>query len=201
MRRIASSPRPDWQSKVQAVGLTWHTPGRPYWNESAFYEFTAREVDVLEAATNELEAMSLAAVQHIIHNKLYSQMGISARAVPLIERSWNAEPPSLYGRFDLAWCGEGSPKLLEYNADTPTSLVEAAVAQWYWLEETHPGADQFNSIHERLIAAWKELAPSLPDGRIDFCSMANGEDEMTVGYLLDTATQAGSFPGVDVRDR
>lgn len=122
---------------MQAVGLAWHTPGRPYWNESAFYEFTAREVDILEAATNELEAMSLAAVQ------------------PLIEHSWEAEQPSLYGRFDLAWGGEASPKLLEYNADTPTSLVEAAVAQWYWLEDTHPGADQFNSIHERLIAAWE----------------------------------------------
>jgi glutathionylspermidine synthase len=33
--------------------------------------------------------------------------------------------------------------------------VEAAVAQWYWLEDLHPKLDQFNSIHERLIAAWK----------------------------------------------
>jgi glutathionylspermidine synthase len=195
VRRIASLPRTDWQSKVQAVGLTWHascdTPGQPYWNESAFYEFTAREVEILEAATNELEAMSLKAVQHIIDNKLYTQMGIPARAIPSIERSWEAEPPSLYGRFDLAWGGEGSPKLLEYNADTPTSLIEAAVAQWFWLEETHPGSGQFNSIHERLIEVWKELTPSLPGGRIDFCSMADAEDEMTVAYLLDTAQQAG----------
>ena len=70
MRRIASPPRANWQSKVEAAGLTWHTPDQPYWNESAFYEFTAREADILEAATNELEAMSLAAVQHIIGNKL-----------------------------------------------------------------------------------------------------------------------------------
>ena len=52
---------------------------------------------------------------------------------------------------------QGPPKLLEYNADTPTSLVEAAVIQWEWLEECFPGSDQFNSIHERLIAKWKEL--------------------------------------------
>jgi glutathionylspermidine synthase len=191
MRRIVSPPRANWQSKVEAAGLTWHTPGQPYWNESAFYEFTAREVDILEAAANELEHMSLAAVQHAIDNKLYAQMGIPAGAVPLVETSWEAEPPSLYGRFDLAYCGHGPPKLLEYNADTPTSLLEAAVAQWYWLEEAHPGRGQFNSIHDRLIALWKELAPSLPGGRIDFCSMHDLEDEMTVAYLLDTALQAG----------
>ena len=36
--------------------------------------------------------------------------------------------PSVYGRFDLWYNGAGSvPRLLEYNAQTPTSLVEAAV--------------------------------------------------------------------------
>jgi glutathionylspermidine synthase len=191
MRRVAAPTRANWQSKVEAAGLTWHTPGQPYWNESAFYQFTAREVDTLEAATNELGQMSLAAAQHVIDNKLYAQMGIPASAVPLVETSWEAEPPSLYGRFDLAYCGNGPPKLLEYNADTPTSLLEAAVAQWYWLEDTYPRSGQFNSIHDRLIALWTELAPSLPGGRIDFCSMNDLEDQMTVAYLLDTAQQAG----------
>jgi glutathionylspermidine synthase len=191
MRRIAAQPRANWQNKVETAGLTWHTPGQTYWNESAFYEFTAREVEILEAATNELERMSLAAAQYIIDNRLYAQMGIPAHAVPLIENSWAAEPPSLYGRFDLAYCGSGPPKLLEYNADTPTSLLEAAVTQWYWLEETHSGSGQFNSIHDRLIALWKELAPSFPGGRIDFCSMSDPEDEMTIAYLIDTAQQAG----------
>jgi glutathionylspermidine synthase len=191
MRRVASPPRINWQDKVEAAGLTWHTPGQPYWNESAYYAFTAKEVDILEAASNELEQMSLAAVQHIIDNRLYEQLRISERAIPLIESSWNAEPPSLYGRFDLAYCGHGPPKLLEYNADTPTSLLEAAVIQWFWLEETHPASNQFNSIHDRLIALWKELAPTLPGGRVDFCCMRDSEDEMTVAYLVDTALQAG----------
>jgi glutathionylspermidine synthase len=191
MRRILAQPRSDWQSRVEAAGLTWHTPGQPYWNESAFYEFKAKEIDILEAASNELAQMSLAAAQHIVDQKLYSKIGIPACAVPLIEQSWNAEPPSLYGRFDLAYDASGPPKLLEYNADTPTSLVEAAVAQWYWLEETHHESDQFNAIHERLIALWRELAPEFPGGRIDFCSADDIEDRMTITYLLDTAQQAG----------
>src|ERR1700687_546525 len=159
MRRITAAPRADWQKKVEEGGLIWHTAQQPYWDESAFYEFTAKEVDVLEAATNELEKMTLAAAQFAIDNKLYSKMGIPEAAIPLIESSWEAEPPSLYGRFDLSYDGVNPPKLLEYNADTPTSLLEAAVVQWRWLQDTYPKREQFNSIHERLVALWKELAP------------------------------------------
>src|ERR1019366_1224496 len=155
------------------------------------YEFTAKEVDVLEAATNELEKMTLQAAQHVIDNKLYARLAIPEMAVPLIESSWEAEPPSLYGRFDLAFDGVNPPKLLEYNADTPTGLLEAAVVQWYWLQDCFPKRDQFNSLHERLVALWKELAKYLPGRRIDFCSMDDAEDGMTVTYLQDTAQQAG----------
>src|SRR3954451_7423068 len=112
MRRIECTPRPEWQKKVESVGLTWHSLEEPYWNESAFYEFSAKEIDVLEAATNELETMSLAAAQHVIDNRLYSRMGIPEIAAPLIEASWEAEPPSLYGRFDLSYDGTNPPKLL-----------------------------------------------------------------------------------------
>jgi len=202
MRRTLITPRPDWQRKVEERGLAWHSSDQVYWNESACYEFTAKEVDLLEAATNELEKMTLEAAQYIIDHRLYARMGIPENAVPLIETSWEAEPPSLYGRFDLAYDGRNPPKLLEYNADTPTSLLEAAVVQWYWLEDVFPKRDQFNSIHERLVALWKELAPYLPDATIHFCSMDDVEDGMTVTYLEDTARQAGlktsAFPIAEV---
>jgi glutathionylspermidine synthase len=191
MRRVAASPRPHWQERVEEAGLLWHSGVGPYWNESAFYEFHAKEADLLESSTNELAQLALAAAQHIIHHQLYAKLGIAASAIPLIEKSWEAEPPSLYGRFDLAFDGIHPPKLLEYNADTPTSLLEASVVQWYWLQEAAPHLDQYNSIHERLIDRWKELAPYLPASRIDFCSMDDVEDGMTVTYLMDTAEQAG----------
>jgi len=195
MRRIACTPRPDWQQRVEESGLAWHSSDVPYWNESAFYRFTAEEVAGIERVTNELERMTLRAAEHVIENRLYSRLQIPARAVPLIEASWHAEPPSLYGRFDLAFDGTRPPKLLEYNADTPTSLLEAAVVQWHWLQDTGPTSDQFNSLHERLIALWKHLAPCFPDGRIDFCSLDDLEDGITVTYLEDTARQAGLSTG------
>ncbi|HTP31330.1 MAG TPA: glutathionylspermidine synthase family protein [Candidatus Acidoferrales bacterium] len=191
MRRHTIAPRTNWQQKVEEAGLTWHTGEQVYWNEAAYYEFTAKEVDVLEAATNELERMTLAAAQHIIDNRLYARLGIPEIAVRLIEKSWEAEPPALYGRFDFAYDGVNPPKLLEYNADTPTSLVEAAVVQWYWLQDVFSKHDQFNSLHERLVALWKELGRYLPGRRIDLCSMDDAEDGMTVTYLQDTAQQAG----------
>ena len=191
MRRITCSPRAGWQHKVEEVGLAWHSSGGPYWNEAAYYEFSAKEVAVIEAATNNLHDRCLEAVQQVIDDKLYARMGIPEMAVPLIERSWEAEPPSLYGRFDFSYDGVNPPKLLEYNADTPTALLEAAVVQWYWLQDTFPSKDQFNSLHERIVALWKELKPYLPDGRVDFCSVDDVEDGVTVTYLQDTANQAG----------
>ena len=191
MRRIASKPRRDWRDKVEETGLIWHSGQQSYWDESAFYSFTATEVDALESATNELFRMTLHAAQHIIDNRLYSRMAIPESAIGLIESAWAAQPSSVYGRFDLAYDGDSPPKLLEYNADTPTSLLEAAVVQWQWLEDVSPSCDQFNSIHDRLIARWRELTPHLPGERVDFCSIDDLEDGMTATYLLDTARQAG----------
>jgi glutathionylspermidine synthase len=196
MQRIPLTPRDDWQQKVESAGLTFHSPegmDRPYWDESAVYEFTVAEIDTLEAAGNALQEMCLRAAEHVIDEKRYAELDIPAEVIPAIEWAWENEPPALYGRFDLSWAGASSshaPKLLEYNADTPTSLLEAAVIQWSWLEEQFPNADQFNSIHEKLIAKWKDIDPYLSKP-IYFAGLDNAEDQLTLVYLRDTAQQAG----------
>jgi glutathionylspermidine synthase len=91
--------------------------------------------------------------------------------------------------MDLAF-GDGVPKLLEYNADTPTSLLEVGVIQWTWLEACFPALDQLTTVHERLIATWRALGPRLA-GSLYFAAVDDLEDAMTVGYLRDTAEQAG----------
>jgi glutathionylspermidine synthase len=114
-----------------------------------------------------------------------------------VAASWRRRDPHLYGRFDLAfdpaqpWLAE--PKLLEYNADTPTALIESAVVQWFWLEEVERGADQFNSIHERLIERWRAIAKLMaPGSLLHLSSYPDIEEErQTVAYLADTAQQAG----------
>ncbi|GHH07578.1 putative glutathionylspermidine synthase [Streptomyces rubradiris] len=142
--------------------------------------------------------MCLAAADHIVAEDRLADLGITdARVAAAVTESWRrrAELPSLYGRFDLRYDGTGPAKLLEYNADTPTSLVEAASPQWFWMEERFPGADQWNSLHERLVDAWRAQAALLPPGApLHFAHSAAdelGEDLMTVAYLKETAEQAG----------
>jgi glutathionylspermidine synthase len=190
MRRRTISPRAGWQSRVEKIGLTYHTAnGVPYWDESVCYEFSAREVDELEAATNTLQELFMQAGEKIIREKWLAKLAIPKEYHGWVVNSWERDDPSVYGRFDLSYDGASPPKLLEYNADTPTSLLEASVAQWYWLEDVCPEKDQFNSIHERLIARWKEIA----GGQTVYFSCINNSDEdlRTIEYLTNTAVQAG----------
>ena len=195
MRRVRATPREGWEKKVEDVGLIYHhTNEGVYWDESAYWQLTARDVERLERATHELQALALRAAQHALDRELLTtRFKIPAAFVPQIYESWTREPPCLYfGRLDLAYDGHGEPRLLEYNADTPTGLIEASLAQWFWLQDVAPHADQFNSIHEKLVAKWRVLRDHLA-GPIYFThvNQAEGEDLMTVTYLRDTASQAG----------
>lgn len=192
MRRLLSPPRPDWQRLVESQGMIYHTlDGEPYWDESACYQFTAAEIDLIERATYALDAMCLEAVEYVLTERRFKPFQIPEYFHDYIVQSWETDTQTLYGRFDLAYSGEGPPKLLEYNADTPTALLEAAVVQWYWLKDLHADADQYNSIHEQMIKAWSAIREEM-GGRVTFSSLAGHvEDYMTVTYLRDTAVQAG----------
>lgn len=195
MKRRQIAARDNWRQKLEQVGFSFHSVGGTYWNEGVFYEFSAAQIDRLEAAANQLQEMAIAAAQHVIDANLYHKLGIAARFVPLIEASWERDDPSIYGRFDLAYDGGDTIKLLEYNADTPTALIEASVAQWTWLEDVFPRLDQFNSIHEKLVGAFAGLRQQLPaDVQMHFTSVRECEEDfVTIEYLRDTATQAGLF--------
>jgi glutathionylspermidine synthase len=193
MIRNSVTPRANWQKTVESQGFHFHSvEGQPYWDESAYYSFTAAEIDTLEATTYELDKLCLKAVEYILaHPQLLIHFDISPDWFDYIKSSWDTDEITIYGRFDLAYDGASPPKLLEYNADTPTGLLEAAVVQWYWLKDVFPNSDQFNSIHERLIEAWKRYKTIMHGSMMYFSSMDNIEDFMTVSYLQDTAVQAG----------
>jgi len=198
MRRIACPERDDWRSTAAACGFDFHTiDGERYWDERAYYAFSLREIEhEIEQPTAEIDAMCLELVARVIDDeRALRRLRIPEAVWPLIAASWRHDQGSLYGRIDLSFGGRGPAKLLEYNADTPTSVFEAAVFQWTWLEQAldrrivPAQADQFNSIHERLIDRWTELG----DGRhLHLAGMTgNSEDAGTLAYLEDTASQAG----------
>jgi len=188
---------------MEGIGFRYHSLGTDgdtatYWDESRCYRFTAAQIDELESATAELHEMALNAAQHVVAAGRFEEFAIAPPWRPIVARSWQAfldrrpEGSSLLGRMDFSYDGAGPPKLLEYNADTPTACLEASVAQWHWLQAVHPDADQFNSIHERLIDAWRKLRGASRAQRLHFSAVgASEEDWGNLEYLRDTAIQAG----------
>jgi glutathionylspermidine synthase len=198
MRRIACAERDDWEATAAGCGFDFHSAdGQRYWDERAYYAFELDEIErQIEAPTAELDAICRELVERIVGDeRMLRRLKIPEPYWSFIAESWRRGDPSLYGRLDLRFDGRGPAKLLEYNADTPTSLFEAAVFQWTWLEQATvrqivpKHADQFNSLHERLIAAWSELAGGR---RLHLTgALSNAEDRGTLHYLMDVAQQGG----------
>ena len=200
MHRISFKPRENWQKRLEESGFHWHTPdGVPYWNESAAWVFSLREIEEgLEAPTAEIEQVCLEFVGNAVTSEeILGKLAIPEAQWDTIARSWQRGDRNLYGRLDLAYDGTGPAKLLEYNADTPTSLFEAAVAQWIWLEDNlksgaiPAGCDQFTSVHEKLIAALGQMRGGRPYNLHLTQVSDSAEDIGTVDYLEDCAKQAG----------
>lgn len=232
MKRVFVNPRPDWQERLDKIGFYYHSVDGNYWQENACYVFNLAQIETIETATQELHEMYLHACRKIVQTGDYQRLGLTDLQAKLIEKSWQNKEPTLYGRFDFCYDGINPPKLYEYNADTPTSLFEASVAQWYWLKEQQPqilpsNADQFNSIHERLLIEWRNianhysqahsfdktiaeklgtfsptLAEHLYDFTLHFSAVSNHlEDFTTCRYLQDTAIQAGlTTEFIDIAD-
>ncbi|SFP51332.1 glutathionylspermidine synthase family protein [Sphingomonas rubra] len=209
MERVVVAERPDWRDTAERMGFTFHhLGGERYWDERACYRFSLDEVEKeIEGPSGELHAMCLDLVDEVVRSEsLMERIAIPTAHRDLITRSWAAPAPSLYGRFDFSYGGHGPAKLLEYNADTPTSIFETALFQWQWLEDmiaagTLPtDADQYNRLHDALVGRMGEILTT--GSLLHFASDADHpEDRQTVRYLEDVARQAGLEPQFVAVDR
>lgn len=209
MERIVTGERAGWEDTARRLGFTFHhMDGARYWDERAYYRFTLEEVEErIETPSAELHAMCLSLVEEVVgSDALMRRLAIPDGMRDVVAASWRAAAPSLYGRFDFAYDGHGAAKLLEYNADTPTSIYETALFQWQWLEDriadgTLPAeADQYNRLHDALVARFGALFT--PGSTVHFASVADHEeDRQTVRYLEDVARQAGLDPAFVAIDR
>jgi glutathionylspermidine synthase len=198
MQRVASNERANWREVAEQTGFAFHTiDGQPYWDERAYYSFTLEQIERdIEAPTAELDGMCRALVERAVTDeRMLKVLRIPPAFWNWLAASWKRGDPSLYGRFDFCYDGRGAAKLLEYNADTPTAAFETAVFQWKWLEDAvarqllRDDADQFNSLHERLIEGWRAIGK----GRLLHLAgtLSAAEDHGTLAYLEDCAHQAG----------
>jgi glutathionylspermidine synthase len=200
VERVVMAERRDWRSQANDLGFRFHSPcGTVYWDESACYRFTLEEIERdLEGPTEEVHEMCMDLVSLAVRDEEYlRRLAIPERFWDYVRASYLRGEPHIYGRMDLAYDGQGPAKLYELNYDTPTSLYEAAVFQWIWLQQQiERGAlpadcDQFNSVHEKLLLAFFTIGRKVP-GLMHFASVRDSdEDRATVDYLADLAHQAG----------
>ncbi len=223
MRRMLCDKREGWERLIVDDGITYSFEMNEdgsvhhYWREGVYYALTQVEVLALEKATAEIFKMFEEAgdwIEALPKSRrtafMRDKMRIPEFAHKAILHTWADEPAcqSVYGRFDFHYAGPGTmPRAYEFNAQTPTGLVEAAWAQWQWRDQTKIGIDQWNSIWDRLVEAWKrnlaEIGKKLRyDGDWDASQKPTvhfayssgqtmGEDEITVSYLMDTCLAAG----------
>jgi len=191
---------------LESIGFGWHTDldGSRYISNE-LVSITQDEAEAFYEATNELYDMYVAAAEYVINNDLFHELGIPFNLVDIIKASWENDVHwHLYGRFDLAGGIDGKPiKLIEFNADTPTSLFETAIIQWAMLKFNNlDEAAQFNDVYEALVENFKRLITLEEDtSRFDeyyegwkilFSSIAGSvEDENTTRLLESAARDAG----------
>ena len=191
---------------LESIGFGWHTDldGSRYISNE-LVSITQDEAEAFYEATNELYDMYVAAAEYVINNDLFHELGIPFNLVDTIKASWENDVHwHLYGRFDLAGGIDGKPiKLIEFNADTPTSLFETAIIQWAMLKFNNlDEAAQFNDVYEALVENFKRLVTLQEDTsafdeyyegwKILFSSIAGSvEDENTTRLLESAARDAG----------
>lgn len=200
MLRKNFKQRSNYHERHDEIGFQYHSvpssDNAQYWTEGVAYEFTLERIEEIEAVSAQLHEMCLETIGAIIESGDYPEgFNLNQQSKSLIEHSWNNDDFHIYGRFDLLVPPSGAIKMYEYNGDTPTSLLESAVAQWHWLEEAEdvPHRDQFNSIHEKLVARWKQVKAQSSNPMLYVFASREGpsEDWGNVEYLADTAMQGG----------
>src|SRR5210317_1721360 len=193
------------QTTLEDIGMTWHTDtdGSAYLVPE-LVNVSEAEAQAFYDASNILYDHFVEAAEHVINEKRYAELGIDPALISLIEDSWERDDWHLYGRFDLAGGLDGKPiKLLEFNADTPTSLFETAIIQWAMLKKSGLEEEsQFNALYESLVDNFKRLVTLEEDistfeeryagWNFLFTSVkGNSEEENTVRLLQHIATEAG----------
>lgn len=156
------------------------------------------EADALLEAADTLYDMMVRSVPENLPDAFLQILGIPENLWTIVRQSWNDDRNwHLYGRFDLAQTPEG-PKLLEFNADTATSIPETAVVQWASLAAAgKKEANQYSGLYEALVEqfrSWRMLNDDLPPALLLTYLGGSAEDESNCSVLAQAAKEAGFDP-------
>ena len=197
---------------LEELGFSWHTDNdNTKYVSDKLVQISQNEAEAYYKATNEIYDMYVEAAEYVIENDLFFDLGIPFNLVDAIKKSWENDVHwHIYGRFDLAGGINNLPiKLIEFNADTPTSLFETALLQWALLKHNNMDENrQFNTVYESIQNNFKRLVTLFDDidefeerydgWKILFSSIeGDDEEEATTKLLQQIATDAGFNTGFE----
>jgi glutathionylspermidine synthase len=193
---------------LESIGFVWHTDSdNSSYISDEIVVISEDEANAYYEATNELYDMFAQTGQYVIDNNLFHELNIPFNLVEVIKESWENEVHwHLYSRFDLAGGIDEKPiKLIEFNADTPTSLFETAIIQWAMLKANNlDEGSQFNNLYEALKDNFKRIITLDSDiekfeeyysnlgWKILFSSISTSSEDINTTKLLEhIANEAG----------
>lgn len=193
---------------LESIGFVWHTDeDNSSYVANEIVQISEDEANAFYEATNELYDMFCEAGEYVIENELFHDINIPFNLIDMIKESWENDVHwHLYSRFDLAGGIDGKPiKLIEFNADTPTSLFETAIIQWALLKANGlDEASQFNNLYEALKDNFKRIITLDSDiekfdeyyeklgWKILFSSISSSSEDINTTKLLQhIASEAG----------
>ena len=149
---------------LEAMAFSWHSDGAtPYVVQDKILPLSMNEAQAYRDAANTLYGMYETAAEYVIEHNLFEALDIPRNLIESIKKSFvNERKNHLYGRFDLSGGIDGKAiKLIEFNADTPTLLVESTLVQWMMLQKSGLGEQsQFNAIYEAIGKQFEKIAAS-----------------------------------------
>ncbi|QSZ43128.1 glutathionylspermidine synthase [Sulfurimonas aquatica] len=177
------------------MGLSWHTDSDgEYVVGDKLLAITEQEALAYHDAANELYEMYEKAAEYVIENELFELLDIPKSLIQSIKNSFKNERDNhLYSRFDLSGGIDGTPiKLIEFNADTPTMLLESSLIQLLMLKSNSlEDKKQFNNIYESIGKKIKSISKSKSAeySRFLFSCISGIEEELNTTKLLQKIAQ------------
>ena len=174
--------------------LQWFS-GEDYFSEELF-GFYSSEIENLKYITQEAFSIFEKATDKIIREKQLDYLDIPSFFHKTIETSWQNkfDHPFLYGRFDInGGLDNKEAKIIEFNADTCSTLPETIYWQQTQLKEVTGMKEQFNSLFEDMGSILERIKTKITfeDPYFLASSFGHKEDQLNCNTILDIASKKG----------
>lgn len=162
-----------------------------------------KEISIATEKLGKVFSKTVTYVQNC-HDQIFEMLGIPKEAHEAIRNAVFSDIVTTVGRFDFALTQEGL-KMLEFNADTPTSIVEAfyvnnEACQFFGLDNPNHMLDlNIETAFLKILRQYQKLGYSTDT--IVFSALGwHDEDRVTTEFLLQKSGLNGKFiPLEDLR--